>query len=274
MTSMLELPPSARALSRTAQRLPAVCLRGSPPGEPQAAGSLPLRRRVRVRRQPGLRSSSWCTRCRRPTSLAFVLAAVIAVDEQLLLEPSLDVPGQGGPPGSPGRAILPRIVPRARSSRPASTRCSCTPSGSSSTPWPTASPGSSPRRSPSSCRSSGASRPDPRVAPAGRCGWRCVCACALRRAERCCSRCALPAAALAAGNPPGQPAPISAPPGAVRRSPSAYRSSMTKPPAGFRLTGNQVLATRQEEPGRDRGARRSTRTWSPTSTRAGSASGR
>ncbi len=47
--------------------------------------------------------------------------------------------------------------------------------------------------------------------------------------------CALPASAFAAGNPPGQPAPISAPPG----SPTLV-TSMTQPPAGFRLNGNQV----------------------------------
>ena len=47
-----------------------------------------------------------------------------------------------------------------------------------------------------------------------------------------------PAAALAAGNPPGQPAPLSAPPGTAVLVPS-----MTAPPSGFRLTGNQVLAT-------------------------------
>jgi hypothetical protein len=49
---------------------------------------------------------------------------------------------------------------------------------------------------------------------------------------------ALPSAALAAGNPPGQPAPVSAPPGTPVLVPS-----MTSPPSGFRLTGNQVLAT-------------------------------
>jgi hypothetical protein len=49
---------------------------------------------------------------------------------------------------------------------------------------------------------------------------------------------ALPSVASAAGNPPGQPAPISAPPGVPTLVPS-----MTKPPAGFRLTGEQVLAT-------------------------------
>ena len=49
---------------------------------------------------------------------------------------------------------------------------------------------------------------------------------------------ALPSAALAAGNPPGQPAPISAPPGTAVLVPS-----MAQPPAGYRLTGNKVLAT-------------------------------
>jgi hypothetical protein len=49
---------------------------------------------------------------------------------------------------------------------------------------------------------------------------------------------AAPPAALAAGNPPGQPAPISAPPGVPTLVPL-----MTKPPAGFHLTGKQVLAT-------------------------------
>jgi hypothetical protein len=47
----------------------------------------------------------------------------------------------------------------------------------------------------------------------------------------------LPASARAAGNPPGQPQPQSAPPG----TPSLV-SSMSASPAGFRLTGNQVLA--------------------------------
>lgn len=54
---------------------------------------------------------------------------------------------------------------------------------------------------------------------------------------------ALPARALAAGNPPGQPAPISAPPGVAVLVPS-----MTKPPAGFRLTGERVLATARRNP--------------------------
>ncbi len=48
----------------------------------------------------------------------------------------------------------------------------------------------------------------------------------------------LPAAAAAAGNPPGQAAPKSAPPGTA-----VLVQSMTQPPSGFRLTGNQVLAT-------------------------------
>lgn len=52
----------------------------------------------------------------------------------------------------------------------------------------------------------------------------------------CAFSAALPSNALAAGNPPGEPAPISAPPG----NPDPV-SSMTKPPSGFRLTGNQVL---------------------------------
>ena len=47
----------------------------------------------------------------------------------------------------------------------------------------------------------------------------------------------------AAGNPPGQPAPISAPPGVPTLVPS-----MTKPPAGFHLTGEQVLATAKKNP--------------------------
>jgi hypothetical protein len=53
----------------------------------------------------------------------------------------------------------------------------------------------------------------------------------------------LPAAALAAGNPPGQPAPISAPPGTP-----VLVQSMRQPPAGFRLTGSQVLATARRNP--------------------------
>jgi hypothetical protein len=48
----------------------------------------------------------------------------------------------------------------------------------------------------------------------------------------------LPSAALAAGNPPGQPSPVSAPPGTA-----TLVQSMHTPPAGFRLTGAQVLAT-------------------------------
>ncbi|HEX3803948.1 MAG TPA: hypothetical protein VHV75_14000 [Solirubrobacteraceae bacterium] len=53
----------------------------------------------------------------------------------------------------------------------------------------------------------------------------------------------MPAGALAAGNPPGQPAPISAPPGTPVLVPS-----MTTAPTGFRLTGEQVLATAQKNP--------------------------
>jgi hypothetical protein len=72
---------------------------------------------------------------------------------------------------------------------------------------------------------------------------------------------ALPAGALAAGNPPGQPAPVSAPPGTAvlvagpfhvagpyrHRGPYAL-PAMTKPPSGFALTGNQVLATVLKNP--------------------------
>jgi len=54
---------------------------------------------------------------------------------------------------------------------------------------------------------------------------------------------ALPGVARAAGNPPGQAAPISAPPGVPTLVPS-----MTKPPAGFHLTGEQVLATAKKNP--------------------------
>ncbi|HUY59883.1 MAG TPA: hypothetical protein VMV16_09255 [Solirubrobacteraceae bacterium] len=54
---------------------------------------------------------------------------------------------------------------------------------------------------------------------------------------------ALPGVARAAGNPPGQPAPISAPPGVATLVPS-----MTKPPSGFHLTGEQVLATAKRNP--------------------------
>ncbi len=72
---------------------------------------------------------------------------------------------------------------------------------------------------------------------------------------------ALPAGALAAGNPPGQPAPVSAPPGTAvlvagpfqvvgpSRHHGPYRlPAMTKPPSGFALTGNQVLATALKNP--------------------------
>jgi len=52
-----------------------------------------------------------------------------------------------------------------------------------------------------------------------------------------------PAIASAAGNPPGQPAPLSAPPGTPVLVPS-----MTTPPHGFRLTGNQVLAVAKRNP--------------------------
>ena len=48
----------------------------------------------------------------------------------------------------------------------------------------------------------------------------------------------IPAAAGAAGNPPGQPQPSGAPPGTAVLVPT-----MSRPPAGFRLTGDQVLAT-------------------------------
>jgi hypothetical protein len=58
-----------------------------------------------------------------------------------------------------------------------------------------------------------------------------------------CAALLLPAAAMAAGNPPGQPAPVSAPPGVAVLVPS-----MTKPPAGYRLTGNTVLATAKKNP--------------------------
>jgi hypothetical protein len=66
---------------------------------------------------------------------------------------------------------------------------------------------------------------------------------------------AQPAAALAAGNPPGQAAPVSAPPGVpilvagpfTSRGPHAVYA-MTKRPTGFRLTGNQVLATAWKNP--------------------------
>ncbi len=54
---------------------------------------------------------------------------------------------------------------------------------------------------------------------------------------------ALPSTALAAGNPPGQPAPISAPPGTP-----VLVQSMSQPPAGFHLTGDQVLATAKKNP--------------------------
>jgi len=58
-----------------------------------------------------------------------------------------------------------------------------------------------------------------------------------------------PGVALAAGNPPGQPAPQSAPPGTPVlvagpfHAPGPYSlAAMSKPPEGFHLTGNQVLA--------------------------------
>jgi hypothetical protein len=61
---------------------------------------------------------------------------------------------------------------------------------------------------------------------------------------------AQPAAAVAAGNPPGQPAPVSAPPGTAQLVAGPFHSpgphdlyAMIKPPTGFRLSGNQVLAT-------------------------------
>ncbi len=66
---------------------------------------------------------------------------------------------------------------------------------------------------------------------------------------------AAPTGALAAGNPPGQPAPVSAPPGTAvlvagpfhltrpfRQPRPSHLAAMTKPPSGYRLTGNQVLA--------------------------------
>jgi len=61
---------------------------------------------------------------------------------------------------------------------------------------------------------------------------------------------AQPAAALAAGNPPGQPAPVSAPPGTPFLIAGPFHSptnddvaAMTRAPSGYRLTGQQVLAT-------------------------------
>jgi hypothetical protein len=53
----------------------------------------------------------------------------------------------------------------------------------------------------------------------------------------------LPSAALAAGNPPGQPEPQSAPPGTP-----VLVSSLHTPPAGFHLTGAEVLATAKRNP--------------------------
>ena len=57
-----------------------------------------------------------------------------------------------------------------------------------------------------------------------------------------------PAAASAAGNPPGQPAPVSAPPGVAVLVAGPFtkagpfdETAMTQPPAGYRMTGNQVL---------------------------------
>jgi hypothetical protein len=68
----------------------------------------------------------------------------------------------------------------------------------------------------------------------------------LKLVVACAALCAallLPTAATAAGNPPGQPAPISAPPGVATLVPS-----MTTPPAGYRLTGETVLATAKKNP--------------------------
>jgi hypothetical protein len=68
----------------------------------------------------------------------------------------------------------------------------------------------------------------------------------LKLVVACAALCAallLPTAAIAAGNPPGQPAPISAPPGVATLVPS-----MTTPPAGYRLTGETVLATAKKNP--------------------------
>jgi hypothetical protein len=58
-----------------------------------------------------------------------------------------------------------------------------------------------------------------------------------------CAALLLPTTAMAAGNPPGQPAPVSAPPGTAVLVPS-----MDKPPAGYRLTGDTVLATAKKNP--------------------------
>ena len=70
-----------------------------------------------------------------------------------------------------------------------------------------------------------------------------------------------PGHALAAGNPPGQPSPISAPPGSpvLVAGPfhhaGPYRlAAMTKPPSGFRLTGNQVLDVALKNTSAHRGA--------------------
>lgn len=70
-----------------------------------------------------------------------------------------------------------------------------------------------------------------------------------------------PGAALGAGNPPGQAAPQSAPPGVAVLVAGPFRvggphpdlppyhlAAMTKPPSGFNLTGNQVLATALKNP--------------------------
>ena len=53
----------------------------------------------------------------------------------------------------------------------------------------------------------------------------------------------VPAIASAAGNPPGQPEPTGAPPGVP-----ALVSSMSTPPAGYRLTGKEVLALAKRNP--------------------------
>jgi hypothetical protein len=68
----------------------------------------------------------------------------------------------------------------------------------------------------------------------------------LKLVVACAALCAallLPTAAIAAGNPPGQPAPVSAPPGVATLVPS-----MDKPPTGYRLTGDTVLATAKKNP--------------------------
>ncbi len=246
ITSMLELPPSARALSRirSAYRRFAYEVR-HPENHKQlvrflcvgASGYVVNLASFLILVHPLLGAGQARIRA----------CGGDRVDEQLLLEPALDVPGQSRITRPSGRAILPRIVTRTSLCRGHLLRARGRRDLTAHS-RPTASPGSSPRRSHSSFRSSGASRPDLRSCPPAAAAGGAL-RVPLRRAELGAWTGSRRRVASAAGNPPGQPAPISGPTGgagagavddeAARRLPSDWRP-------GARHG--------QEEPGRDRRA--------------------